>query len=356
MSSESTPIAPSLKIKIILFDIRNTLGLVDRPGHLMIHPTSESLFKVLGSTVRYGVITNLPDNVTAEQGRTMLESAIIGAQKLTDYLDPNGIFINHEVGLSKPDPRIFLFAAEKMGASPEECLWIGENLLENVGAQAAGMRALLKPWPVGSELLSIAEPPPASEPAGLKRFAVALMNEHKLGERIFDCGSRIVEMLSVGTGLSPSEKALSAMDSLIYLVDWFADPVHLQAEEDIIRRSYARGVPKQQVQWVFDHHNQARAYWQAMTVAWQRINGGDPDDQHWAVNDFRVATEAFVALFRHHAVRENTELYPLISGKVTDADDEAFMRIIDRKAQDVTAYIEIVASLEETLGISPPAT
>lgn len=62
------------------------------------------------------------------------------------------LFVSHDVGISKPDPRIFHAAAQCLGVKPEEILFVGDNpALDIGGAQRAGMttawlsRGL--PWP-----------------------------------------------------------------------------------------------------------------------------------------------------------------------------------------------------------------
>jgi len=56
-------------------------------------------------------------------------------------------------GAAKPDPRIFLAAAERLGVAPENILHIGDDVeLDVVGARAAGMRTAWinrhrLPWP-----------------------------------------------------------------------------------------------------------------------------------------------------------------------------------------------------------------
>lgn len=141
----------------------------------------------------------------------------------------------------------------------------------------------------------------------------------------------------------------------MYLVDNFADQVHLQAEEAIIPLAVARGMDPAHGRWVLDQHDQARAYWRAMGVAWRRIQAGDPDDARYAIGDFWRCTEAFVLLFRRHAVRENDELYPEMGRYFTDIDDTLIMGILRQIGQeDVTPYVAIVDAMEEALGIRAP--
>src|SRR5262249_53073351 len=48
-----------------------------------------------------------------------------------------------EVGVRKPDPRIFEEALHRMGADPRETVFVGDRLYDDVsGAQAVGMRTV----------------------------------------------------------------------------------------------------------------------------------------------------------------------------------------------------------------------
>ena len=138
-------------IKAVFFDIKDTLGYVDSPGHLVTYkPSTRDLLEttrdILG--LRIGLITNLPANVSADLGRKMVEDA-----GLLEFIDRDDIVINHDAGADKPAPEIFAYAADRLGLKPEECLFIGENFAEVMGAQAAGMRAQLKPCPPGREFM-----------------------------------------------------------------------------------------------------------------------------------------------------------------------------------------------------------
>ena len=51
---------------------------------------------------------------------------------------------SHLVGVEKPDPRIFHIALERLGASPETAVFLGDvPAVDVVGAEAAGLRAVL---------------------------------------------------------------------------------------------------------------------------------------------------------------------------------------------------------------------
>ena len=53
------------------------------------------------------------------------------------------VVISAEVGLHKPQPEIFLLAAERLGVEPQDCVFV-DDLRENCeGAEAVGMTAIL---------------------------------------------------------------------------------------------------------------------------------------------------------------------------------------------------------------------
>jgi HAD superfamily hydrolase (TIGR01509 family) len=71
---------------------------------------------------------------------------------LSQFLDPHGFVSDHDAGVAKPNPEIYRFAAQQAHVEISRCLFVGENLVEVIGALAAGMKALLKPCPPGREL------------------------------------------------------------------------------------------------------------------------------------------------------------------------------------------------------------
>ncbi|MEU3351075.1 HAD family hydrolase [Streptomyces sp. NPDC037389] len=345
---------------VVFFDLRDTLGDVDRPGHLALYrPSTEKLLDAMRDLVglRVGVITNLPAEVSAEQGHRMIAEAVVTEKNgsvvhLADILDPQGIVINHEAKLDKPDPAIYRFAADQMRVPIGRCLFVGENLIEVLAAQAAGMRGMLKPSPPGKEFQPavITRQGESVRDSG-RAFEECLEQEHLLGERIFACGSRIVQALdSVHQAQDIPPEVHTAMGMFVYVLTNFADQAHLKAEEAIVPLAVARGMPPDHARWMFDQHDQARAYWEAIRVAWRRIQNGDPRDVSYAISDFRRCTEGFVLLFRSHAVRENDELYPELGHHLTDADDATVLSIVRHTGPpDIGPYAAIVGAMEEAL-------
>jgi epoxide hydrolase-like predicted phosphatase len=53
------------------------------------------------------------------------------------------IVYSHEVGMSKPDPRIYLLTCERLGVRPAETVFLDDAELAVDGARAVGMQALL---------------------------------------------------------------------------------------------------------------------------------------------------------------------------------------------------------------------
>jgi len=51
------------------------------------------------------------------------------------------IVLSEEINIRKPDPRIFLYAAQLLGWQPDECLFVGDSYTSDIiGAKKAGMR------------------------------------------------------------------------------------------------------------------------------------------------------------------------------------------------------------------------
>ncbi|HEY94626.1 MAG TPA: HAD-IA family hydrolase [Dehalococcoidia bacterium] len=78
-----------------------------------------------------GLLSNCSDEVTLLWDDSPLASTI------------QGPIFSCSVGMKKPDPNIFLFAAEKMNAKPWECIFVDDSLEYLVGDREAGMAGVL---------------------------------------------------------------------------------------------------------------------------------------------------------------------------------------------------------------------
>ncbi len=89
---------------------------------------------------RTGLLSNFTDNAR----RLWTED-----YPFIQYFD--GVVISAEVGLVKPDPHIYLLAAERVGVQPPEGLFV-DDFMENIGgARAVGMAAIHFTNPVTAE-------------------------------------------------------------------------------------------------------------------------------------------------------------------------------------------------------------
>lgn len=89
------------------------------------------LIQSLRPRYRTGILSNAwPRARTAFTERFGLDAAV------------DDILISAEVGLAKPDPRIYQLAAERLGVRPEEAVFVDDYAPNVEAAQAAGMRAI----------------------------------------------------------------------------------------------------------------------------------------------------------------------------------------------------------------------
>jgi len=69
-----------------------------------------------------------------------LRAVLVSEWKIADVFDE--LVISAEVGLLKPDPRIYRLALERLGVAPQEAVFV-DDFTENVaGARAVGMQAI----------------------------------------------------------------------------------------------------------------------------------------------------------------------------------------------------------------------
>ena len=334
-------------IEAVFFDIRDTLGIVDRKGHLVTYkPTTDQLLAAMRDLVglRIGLITNLPANVSPAEGRKMVEEAGLGK-----YLDPDGFISNHDADADKPDARIYVAAAARMKVPVERCLFVGENLIEVVGAQKAGMKAMLKPFPPGREFLLKPVERGAPTPTDSGRLSERLMEEdHLIAKRIVVCGMKIREVLESGAGAASAPAR--AMGLLVWLTRHFVDAFHHRKEEEVlIPFAIMRGLAPSECAFVALEHEQGRGYFAALDVALRRFQAGDAR----ALKDFSLALQGFAELYREHGRKEDDVLFKKIGETQSDTDDALVIDLMQRIGPaDLTLYLALIAEMELELGIS----
>jgi HAD superfamily hydrolase (TIGR01549 family) len=107
-----------------------------------------ALLRALKPAYKIGIVTN---NRTAEQQEKL---RYLGLSEVVDAL-----ITSEEVGVLKPDPRIYQVALERLGARPAETVMVGDNWQADVvGALAVGIRPLwLNRTGVARPLAQVAE-------------------------------------------------------------------------------------------------------------------------------------------------------------------------------------------------------
>jgi len=100
-------------------------------GDALNLPLVEQIKRIRRANYRTGLLSNFADDAR------QLWSEVF---PFIDHFD--GIVISSEVGLMKPDPQIYLLAAEQVGVKPQEALFV-DDFIENVeGARKVGMQAI----------------------------------------------------------------------------------------------------------------------------------------------------------------------------------------------------------------------
>jgi HAD superfamily hydrolase (TIGR01509 family) len=143
-------------------------------------PGARELLEALRPRTRIGIVTN---NTLAEQ-QAKLE--ICGLASCVDVL-----VASQEVGIAKPDPRIFRIALAQLGVAAEQAVMVGDSWSADVlGARAAGIRAVWfnpcgDPCPDSSiamevrafkppeQILGMLHSPPISAPASPVPLAIS---------------------------------------------------------------------------------------------------------------------------------------------------------------------------------------
>jgi len=101
-----------------------------------LHP---QILPMLGELKKRGIRVGLITNCFSE------EAKLIRKSELFPFFD--GPCLSWEAGIRKPDPAIFHACLEKLGASAEKCLYVGDGgSRELETARALGMQAVQATW------------------------------------------------------------------------------------------------------------------------------------------------------------------------------------------------------------------
>jgi epoxide hydrolase-like predicted phosphatase len=111
--------------------LSDTANLIDSMfrGMLPVEPMAAAVRGARAAGIRTGLVSNSWS--TSHYDRDLLGELF------------DAVVISAEVGLHKPQPEIYLLAAQRLGETPQRCVFV-DDLRENcAGAEAVGMAAVL---------------------------------------------------------------------------------------------------------------------------------------------------------------------------------------------------------------------
>ncbi len=147
--SEPTPRQYNLtvfeqRIQNLCFDLKLTLTaeeikmIANRvanawQAHISLDPEAPPVLRTLHRSKKLALVSNFdhPPHVRS----------VLNKLDLTPYFD--SVVISAEVGVKKPDPRIFDSALEQTGMKPEEVIYVGDTDDDTKAARAAGLVPVL---------------------------------------------------------------------------------------------------------------------------------------------------------------------------------------------------------------------
>jgi HAD superfamily hydrolase (TIGR01509 family) len=116
----------------LLTDLLDCTYPTERRARYRPYPDAVPLLEQLNRRYRLGLVTNGPSDLQRDK---------VTQAGLEPYF--NCITISREVGMMKPDPRIFFIALEQLPASPTEAVMVGDSLRHDIaGSRAAGLRSI----------------------------------------------------------------------------------------------------------------------------------------------------------------------------------------------------------------------
>jgi putative hydrolase of the HAD superfamily len=116
----------------LLADTLSCVYMAERRARYQPFPDALPVLNDLGRDFRLGLVTNGPCDLQCDK----VEQA-----GLKDCFA--SVVISREVGVMKPDPRIFAIALDRLGVTASESVFVGDTpKTDIIGARAAGMKAV----------------------------------------------------------------------------------------------------------------------------------------------------------------------------------------------------------------------
>jgi len=114
-------------IKAVIFDF---FGVLEERGHAN-QPLLDYIKQNLAPKYKLGIISNSSGgwlgSVLSESDANLFEQIVLSGK----------------IGLAKPQTEIFEHAAKELGVEPQQCVFVDDSPMHCLGAQDAGMQAIL---------------------------------------------------------------------------------------------------------------------------------------------------------------------------------------------------------------------
>ena len=76
-------------------------------------------------------------------GRTIKQAEKLIRLRIYEFLTPHAIFFTEQIGISKPNPKLYRRAANDLGLDPTRCMYVGDNPTHDIApAKAEGFIAV----------------------------------------------------------------------------------------------------------------------------------------------------------------------------------------------------------------------
>ncbi len=116
---------------------------------------------------------------------------ILKKEGIADYFDL--MLFSDEAGIRKPDPRIFLMAAEEVNVAPHEVVHVGDNLKSDVwGAKNAGFKAVHLKSETGRDKVAESDP---SSLVSISRTLVSINEKENAPDRTIASLGTVIEAI-----------------------------------------------------------------------------------------------------------------------------------------------------------------
>ena len=116
----------------LLADTLSCVYMAERRARFQPFPEALQVLRELGQTFRLGLVTNGPGDLQYDKLNVSGLKGCFGV-----------VVVSREVGIAKPDPRIFAIALDRLGVAASDSVFVGDNPKTDIkGARAAGIKAI----------------------------------------------------------------------------------------------------------------------------------------------------------------------------------------------------------------------